>query len=68
MTGLDFARLDEVVVLGAHCDDVAIGAGATLATLHARSRGLRVHALPRRRKRDYRPAARAPAVTGRALR
>jgi len=45
MTGLDFARLEEVVVLGAHCDDVAIGAGATLATLDARSPGLRVHAL-----------------------
>ncbi|MGQ4617264.1 PIG-L family deacetylase [Nocardia sp. R7R-8] len=38
-------RLDEIALLGAHCDDIAIGAGATLLTLARRRPGLRVHAL-----------------------
>src|SRR5262245_914347 len=37
--------LEEIVVLGAHCDDVPIGAGATLRELCLRRPGLRVHAL-----------------------
>lgn len=37
---------DEVAVLGAHCDDIAIGAGGTLLTLCADpDRTVRVHAL-----------------------
>lgn len=37
--------LDELVLLGAHCDDIAIGAGGTVLTLcHARP-GLRVRVL-----------------------
>ncbi len=39
------ARCDEVVVLGAHCDDIAIGAGGTLLALCRARPGLRVHAL-----------------------
>jgi LmbE family N-acetylglucosaminyl deacetylase len=34
-----------VVVLGAHCDDIAIGAGGTLLTLCAANLGMRVDAL-----------------------
>ncbi|MGA5763393.1 PIG-L deacetylase family protein [Nonomuraea bangladeshensis] len=45
MTGLRPARLDAVVALGAHCDDLAIGAGGTLLTLCAGRPGLRVDAL-----------------------
>ncbi|MFF4194378.1 PIG-L deacetylase family protein [Nonomuraea sp. NPDC001831] len=45
MIGLLPARLGEVVALGAHCDDLAIGAGGTLLTLCAARPGLRVHAL-----------------------
>lgn len=37
--------ITEVVALGAHCDDIAIGAGATLLTLARANPGLRVHAL-----------------------
>ena len=37
--------LDELVLLGAHCDDIAIGAGGTLLTLCRDRPGLRVHAL-----------------------
>ena len=36
---------DEVVVLGAHCDDVAIGAGGTVLTWCLARPGLRVRAL-----------------------
>lgn len=36
---------DEVVVLGAHCDDIAIGAGGTLLTWCRARPGLRVRAL-----------------------
>lgn len=38
-------RLDEVVVLGAHCDDIAIGAGGTLLSWSRAQPGLRVRAL-----------------------
>lgn len=38
-------RVDELVLLAAHCDDLAIGAGATLLTLCRANPGLRVHAL-----------------------
>ena len=44
MIGLG-ARVREVVALGAHCDDIAIGAGGTLLTLCEANRGLRVDAL-----------------------
>ncbi|WP_040925520.1 PIG-L deacetylase family protein [Saccharomonospora marina] len=37
--------IDRVAVLGAHCDDIAIGAGATLLTLCRARPGLRVDAL-----------------------
>lgn len=39
------ARLTEVALLGAHCDDIAIGMGATLLTLTRGNPGLRVRAL-----------------------
>jgi LmbE family N-acetylglucosaminyl deacetylase len=39
------ATCDEVVLLGAHCDDIAIGAGATLLELCRARPGLRVHVL-----------------------
>ncbi|MEV0381960.1 PIG-L deacetylase family protein [Nonomuraea sp. NPDC050643] len=45
MIGLRPARLDGVVALGAHCDDIAIGAGASLRTLCSARPGLRVDAL-----------------------
>lgn len=45
MIGLRIAGPDAVVVLGAHCDDIAIGAGASLLTLCAARPGLRVDAL-----------------------
>ncbi|MEV4596446.1 PIG-L family deacetylase [Amycolatopsis sp. NPDC049253] len=38
-------QLGSVVVLGAHCDDIAIGAGGTLLTLCEQRPGLRVDAL-----------------------
>ncbi|GAA4018414.1 PIG-L family deacetylase [Allokutzneria multivorans] len=38
-------RFGSVVVLGAHCDDIAIGAGGTLLAACAASPGLRVTAL-----------------------
>src|SRR5215218_2713774 len=42
---LGAGRLDRIVAVGAHCDDIAIGAGGTLLTLcHARP-GIRVDAL-----------------------
>jgi LmbE family N-acetylglucosaminyl deacetylase len=37
--------LDSVVLLGAHCDDIAIGAGGTLLTLCQSRPGLRVDAV-----------------------
>ncbi|MEO3795730.1 PIG-L family deacetylase [Nonomuraea sp. B10E15] len=45
MIGLRPAQLDAVVALGAHCDDIAIGAGATLRTICRNRPGLRVDAL-----------------------
>ncbi|MUL81745.1 MULTISPECIES: PIG-L deacetylase family protein [unclassified Mycolicibacterium] len=43
--GLNTASVGEIAVLGAHCDDIAIGMGGTLLTLAGAHRGLRVHAL-----------------------
>ena len=40
-----FARVREVVVIGAHCDDIAIGMGGTLFELGRARPGLRVRAL-----------------------
>jgi LmbE family N-acetylglucosaminyl deacetylase len=45
MIQLSTATLTEIAVVGAHCDDVAIGMGGTLLTLSRTSPGLRVHAL-----------------------
>ncbi|NUS93004.1 MAG: PIG-L family deacetylase [Nocardia sp.] len=45
MITLTPARLTEVALLGAHCDDIAIGMGATLLTLTRGNPGLRVRAL-----------------------
>jgi len=45
MRALVLERCDEVVVLGAHCDDIAIGAGGTLLTWCRARPGLRVRAL-----------------------
>ncbi|WP_233213691.1 PIG-L deacetylase family protein [Mycobacterium hubeiense] len=39
------AGVSEIAVLGAHCDDIAIGMGGTLLTLSRSNPGLRVHAL-----------------------
>jgi len=43
--GLCAGELGELAVLGAHCDDIAIGLGGTLLTLARAHPGLRVHAL-----------------------
>jgi LmbE family N-acetylglucosaminyl deacetylase len=43
--GLRTGDLTEIAVLGAHCDDIAIGMGGTLLSLCRANRGLRVHAL-----------------------
>jgi LmbE family N-acetylglucosaminyl deacetylase len=45
MIGLNAGPLDEVVVVGAHCDDIAIGMGATLLTMAQENPALRVRAL-----------------------
>lgn len=45
MIGLAADELDEIAVLGAHCDDIAIGMGGTLLSLCRARPGLRVHAL-----------------------
>ena len=45
MIDLGTGALREIAVLGAHCDDIAIGMGATLLTLSRANPGLRVHAL-----------------------
>ncbi|MEV6278712.1 PIG-L family deacetylase [Nocardia sp. NPDC051832] len=42
---LSAAPVAEIAVLGAHCDDIAIGMGATLLTLARSTPGLRVRAL-----------------------
>lgn len=43
--GLALPPLESIAVVGAHCDDLAIGAGATLLRLATANPGLRVHAL-----------------------
>ena len=45
MIRLGAGRLDRVVAVGAHCDDIAIGAGGTLLTMCLARPGLRVDAL-----------------------
>jgi len=45
VTPLRLDRLQAVVLVGAHCDDIAIGAGATVLHLTAANPGLRVRAL-----------------------
>jgi LmbE family N-acetylglucosaminyl deacetylase len=45
MRALRLTELDRVAVLGAHCDDIAIGAGGTLLTLCAANPGIAVDAL-----------------------
>jgi LmbE family N-acetylglucosaminyl deacetylase len=45
MIRLGAGRLDRVVALGAHCDDIAIGAGGTLLTTCLARPGIRVDAL-----------------------
>ncbi|MFI7316482.1 PIG-L deacetylase family protein [Streptomyces venezuelae] len=45
MIGLGAGPLDRIVAVGAHCDDIAIGAGGTLLTMCAARPGLRVDAL-----------------------
>src|SRR5690606_11290293 len=42
---LGTGRLERVIAVGAHCDDIAIGAGGTLLTLCRAHPGLRVDAL-----------------------
>lgn len=45
MRSLDLTRVDRLVLLGAHCDDLPIGVGATLLSLAAHNPGLEVDAL-----------------------
>ncbi|MEU5251612.1 PIG-L deacetylase family protein [Streptomyces longwoodensis] len=45
MIRLGAGRVDRIVAVGAHCDDIAIGAGGTLLTLCRARPGLRVDAL-----------------------
>jgi LmbE family N-acetylglucosaminyl deacetylase len=45
MIQLSTGALDEIAVVGAHCDDIAIGIGGTLLTLARANPGLRVRAL-----------------------
>ncbi|MEU5249073.1 PIG-L family deacetylase, partial [Streptomyces asoensis] len=45
MIRLGAGRLDRIVAVGAHCDDIAIGAGGTLLTLCRARPGIRVDAL-----------------------
>ncbi|MEU5979123.1 PIG-L deacetylase family protein [Streptomyces sp. NPDC047315] len=45
MIRLQTGRLDRLVALGAHCDDIAIGAGGTLLTACLARPGIRVDAL-----------------------
>ncbi|OBK74407.1 PIG-L deacetylase family protein [Mycobacterium sp. 1274761.0] len=45
MISLTAGKINEIAVVGAHCDDIAIGMGGTLMTLAAVNPGLRVHAL-----------------------
>lgn len=43
MLELTIGAVESVLCLGAHCDDIEIGAGATIRTLIARQRSLKVH-------------------------
>jgi LmbE family N-acetylglucosaminyl deacetylase len=45
MIGLRAGGIDRIAVLGAHCDDIAIGAGGTLLAICSDRPGLRVDAL-----------------------
>ncbi|MBB5936491.1 PIG-L deacetylase family protein [Streptomyces zagrosensis] len=45
MIRLGAGRLDRLVAVGAHCDDIAIGAGGTLLTLCLARPGIRIDAL-----------------------
>ncbi|MEU7644894.1 PIG-L deacetylase family protein [Streptomyces huasconensis] len=45
MIGLGAGRLHRIAAVGAHCDDIAIGAGGTLLTLCRAHPGIRVDAL-----------------------
>ncbi|MBJ8343987.1 PIG-L deacetylase family protein [Antrihabitans sp. YC2-6] len=45
MIGLDTGAIAEIALLGAHCDDIAIGMGGTLLTVSRANPGLRVRAL-----------------------
>ncbi|MGH3994307.1 MAG: PIG-L deacetylase family protein, partial [Pseudonocardiaceae bacterium] len=45
MIGLRATRPDRIAALGAHCDDIAIGAGGTLLAICAARPGIRVDAL-----------------------
>lgn len=45
MIGFGAGPLDRIVAVGAHCDDIAIGAGGTLLTLCLARPGVRVDAL-----------------------
>ena len=45
MIRLSTGRPDRIVAVGAHCDDIAIGAGGTLLAMCLARPGLRVDAL-----------------------
>ncbi|MER5931796.1 PIG-L family deacetylase [Streptomyces sp. NPDC002054] len=45
MIRLGSGRLDRIAAVGAHCDDIAIGAGGTLLTLCRARPGIRIDAL-----------------------
>ena len=45
MIPLSTGALTEIAVVGAHCDDIAIGMGGTLLTLAGNCPGLRVRGL-----------------------
>ena len=45
MIPLSTGALTEIAVVGAHCDDIAIGMGGTLLTLSRNGPGLRVRGL-----------------------
>jgi LmbE family N-acetylglucosaminyl deacetylase len=45
MIGLSVGSITSVALIGAHCDDIAIGAGATLVQMTAHHPGVVVHAL-----------------------
>jgi LmbE family N-acetylglucosaminyl deacetylase len=62
MRALDLAGVRELVVLGAHPDDIEIGAGGTLLGLAAANPGLRVHYLLLAGRPDRQAEARAAAA------